>query len=102
MGTRGVCIGPGDTRGTRLQARAYGLHDFLHVAHLDLRETHDVDLLFVILSAVNHFSVVKEVVELPAVDLVERHKQSELGIGLKQVADVEGCQKVETWVAAIL
>ena len=69
---------------------------------MDLRETHDVDLLFVILSAVNHFSVVKEVVELPAVDLVERHKQSELGIGLKQVADVEGCQKVETWVAAIL
>lgn len=55
-----------------------------------------------ILSAMYHLAIVKEVVKLPAIDLVKGDKQSQLWVGLKEVADVEGSQEVEARVAAIL
>jgi hypothetical protein len=97
-----VRVGPGDPGGPRLQTCLDGLHDGLDITHLDLRETDNVHFLLVILSAVHEFSIVEQVVELSAVDLVEGHKQSELGIGLEKVAQVIGCQKVETRIGAIL
>ena len=82
MGTGGVGVGTRDTRGTGLETRTDGLHDLLHISHLDFRESDDVDLLLVVFSAVHQLAIVQKVVKLPAVDLVKADPKAQVWITL--------------------
>jgi hypothetical protein len=44
----------------------------------------------------DQFSVVEQIIELSAIDFVERYVQAEVLIALQEVADVEGGKKIET------
>lgn len=55
-----------------------------------------------ILSTVDLLPIVQEIVELPAVDLVERYMEGQVLVALQVVADVEGSQEVQPWVLSVL
>lgn len=54
-----------------------------------------------VLSAVNQLSVVQQVIELTAVNLIERDVQAEVLIALQEVADVKGGKQVESWIGPV-
>ena len=54
-----------------------------------------------VLAAVHDLAVVEQIVELPAIDLVERKMEAQFWVILKKVANVEGREEVEARVAPI-
>ena len=96
-----VVIGSSGARGAGHEPVLDGLHDLLHIVHLDFRKTNDVNFLLMVLTGLQELSVVQEIVELATVDLVEGDMETELGVRVQKVADVEGCQEVHTRIRAI-
>ena len=96
MGSRGIIVGAvlgGDPcRG----AEGYVFHQVRAVGYSGLGKANDVDVVFVILPCEELGFVVEEIVEFPAVYLVEGEVHLDVVTVFLLFENVLGCQKVES------
>lgn len=88
MGAGTLCVGTSRATGSQTHACLQSLHDGLHVGHLHLCQVDNVHLLLAVLSALHDLAIVEQIVQLAAVDFVERDVQFEVRIHVQVLNDV--------------
>lgn len=91
----GLRVGARLPGGARQQPVADGGHDILHGLDGLLCETHDIHLLLVILSADQFLPFVEQVVEFPAIDLVEGQVELQVLVHLQKLYHIVGGEDIE-------
>ena len=97
----GLRVGASLPRGACQQPVADGGHDILHGLDGLLCEADDVHLLLVILSADQLLAFVKEIVEFPAINLVEGQVELQVLVHLQKLYHIVGGEDIEPGNCAI-
>jgi len=97
-----IGISSGDTACSWLETILDRTHYLTYIWYLYFWQSNNIDLLFVVLSAVNKFSIVQKIEKLAAINFIERYVKTEVRIALKKITDVKCCQKVQTWIAFLI
>ena len=65
------------------------MHDLLDRGHTGLREAHNIDFLLAILTALEQYSFVEQVVEFAAVNFIETDLQKVVFVVAQQIYDIK-------------
>jgi len=101
MRTRWLCIRACSPLGPKLHSSTQCVHDILDSNTTYLSQVDNVNLLFVVFSALHYFSVVQQILKFATINLVERNSQLKVCIRVQQGNHVICRQQVHAWHGAV-